>query len=41
MFTSVPRETVPSTGVEVCTTTMSGGRELPSRWGTSESRDGK
>jgi hypothetical protein len=40
MFTSVPSETVPSYGVEVCTTTTSGGSVVANNRGTSESRLG-
>ena len=40
-FTSVPRETVPSAGAEVCTSTTSGGSAVASRTGTSDSRQGK
>ncbi|WP_344960033.1 hypothetical protein [Saccharothrix longispora] len=41
MFTSVPSDTHPSTGVEVWMRTMSGGSDCWSRWGTSDSREGK
>ena len=40
-FTSVPSDTVPSDGTDVCTSTTSGGRALASSAGTSDSRQGK
>ncbi|MGC2005446.1 hypothetical protein [Trebonia sp.] len=40
-FTSVPSDTVPSDGTDVCTSTTSGGRAVASSDGTSDSRQGK
>jgi hypothetical protein len=40
-FTSVPRETVESDGIDACTSTTSGGRAVASSDGTSDKRQGK
>ena len=40
-FTSVPSDTVPSDGADVCTSTTSGGRTSLSSAGTSDRRQGK
>lgn len=37
----MPSDTVPSTGTDVCSSTTSGGKALPSSTGTSDSRLGK
>ena len=41
MFTSVPSDTRPPAGADVCTSTTSGGTGLASSAGTSDSRHGK
>ena len=40
MLTSMPSETLPSCGTDVCTMTTSGGQVAPNSRGTRDSRDG-